>query len=79
MKVRVLHHNHCFDGLASAAVFSRFYRERLCDEVEIDYTGLAHTPNQRVIEEELFDGEVNAIEAARPWSAWADEQNARAC
>jgi len=61
MKVRVLHHNHCFDGLASAAVFSRFYQENISDVVEIDYTGLAHKPNQRVIEEELLDGEVNAI------------------
>ena len=61
MRVRVLHHNHCFDGLASAAVFSRFYRETMSANGEIDYTGLAHKPNQRVIEEELFDGEVNAI------------------
>lgn|SRR5262245_62073598 len=61
MKVRVLHHNHCFDGLASAAVFSRFYREIMSNNGEIDYTGLAHKPNQRVIEEELFDGDVNAI------------------
>jgi hypothetical protein len=61
MRVRVLHHNHCFDGLASAAVFSRFYRDIMSSNGEIDYTGLAHKPNQRVIEEELFDGEVNAI------------------
>jgi hypothetical protein len=61
MKVRVLHHDHCFDGLASAAVFSRFYREIASGGIEIDYTGLAHKPNQRVIEEDLLDGEVNAI------------------
>jgi len=24
--VRVLHHDNCFDGVASAAVFSTFYR-----------------------------------------------------
>jgi len=57
----VLHHDHCFDGLASAAVFSRFYRETINANVEIDYTGLAHKPNQRVIEEDLLDGEINAI------------------
>src|SRR5215470_880068 len=61
MKVRVLHHNHCFDGLASAAVFSRFYRDTLSTDVEVDYTGLAHKPNQRVIEEDLLDGDENAI------------------
>ena len=27
MRVRVLYHDHCFDGAASAAYFSRFYGE----------------------------------------------------
>jgi hypothetical protein len=61
MKLRVLHHDHCFDGLASAAVFSRFFSSRINSSAEIDYTGLAHKPNQKVIEEELFDGDQNAI------------------
>jgi nanoRNase/pAp phosphatase (c-di-AMP/oligoRNAs hydrolase) len=61
MKLRILHHDHCFDGFASAAVFSRFYREKVSTEAEIAYTGLAHKPNQKLIEEELFDGEENAI------------------
>jgi hypothetical protein len=61
MKLRILHHNHCFDGLASAAVFSRFFAEKIDPSAEIDYTGLAHKPNQKVIEEELFDGDQNAI------------------
>jgi hypothetical protein len=29
MKMKVLFHDSCFDGAASAAVFSRFYRERV--------------------------------------------------
>ena len=61
MRLRILHHNHCFDGLASAAVFARFFGERIEPEAEITYTGLAHKPNQRFIEEELFDGDQNAI------------------
>lgn len=61
MKLRVLHHDHCFDGLASAAVFSRFYSEELDATAEIAFAGLSHTPNQKVIEEELLDGEENAI------------------
>jgi|SRR5215213_3239348 len=61
MKLRILHHNHCFDGFASAAVFSRFYREKISPNAEISYQGLAHKPNQKFIEEELFDGDENAI------------------
>jgi len=61
MKLRILHHDHCFDGLASAAVFARFYVEALKPNAEVFYTGLAHKPNQKLIEEELFDGDENAI------------------
>lgn len=61
MKVRILHHDHCFDGFASAAVFARFFREKIDPNAEIGYTGLSHKPNQKFIEEELFDGDENAI------------------
>ena len=61
MKLRILHHDHCFDGFASAAVFSRFFSERIRGDAEISYTGLAHKPSQKLIEEELFDGDENAI------------------
>ena len=61
MKLRILHHDHCFDGFASAAVFSRFFSEKVRPDAEILYTGLAHKPNQKFIEEELFDGDQNAI------------------
>ena len=61
MKLRVLHHDHCFDGFASAAVFSRFFRDKVDGSAEISYSGLMHKPNQQFIEEELFDGDENAI------------------
>jgi hypothetical protein len=61
MKVKVLHHDHCFDGLASAAVFSSFITQKIDQSAEIGYTGLAHAPNQKVIEEQLLDGDINAI------------------
>ena len=61
MKLRILHHDHCFDGFASAAVFARFFGEKISPGAEITYTGLAHKPNQKLIEEELFDGDENAI------------------
>jgi hypothetical protein len=60
MRVRVLYHDHCFDGAASAAYFSRFLRESQHPAAEFAYTGMAHTAGQ-TFPEELFDGELNAI------------------
>ncbi|MGH9897026.1 MAG: phosphoesterase, partial [bacterium] len=60
MKVHVFFHDRCFDGAASAAVFSRLYRERLHADAEFSYTGLAHRASQ-LFDESLFDGDENAI------------------
>lgn len=60
MRVRVLYHDHCFDGAASAAFFSRFYRERFAPDAEFRYTGMAHKASQ-LFEDSLFDGDENAI------------------
>jgi hypothetical protein len=51
MKLRVLYHGHCFDGVASAATFTRFYLERIHADAEVAYGGLLHRPNNL-----LFDG-----------------------
>jgi hypothetical protein len=58
--VKVLFHDGCFDGAASAAVFTRFYRERVDDKATFTYQGLAHKRNDP-LDERLFDGEQNAI------------------
>lgn len=60
MRVRVLYHDHCFDGSASAAFFSQFYADRVASEAEFAYTGMAHTAGQS-FPDTLFDGEENAI------------------
>lgn len=60
MKVRILYHDHCFDGAASAAFFSRFYTDKFEAGAELLYTGMAHKPDQ-LFEEGLFDGDENAI------------------
>ena len=60
MKVRVLYHDKCFDGACSAAVFTRFYRERVKSDVEFAYTGLVHRAGA-LFEEKQFDGDENAI------------------
>jgi len=60
MRVRVLYHDHCFDGAAAAAFFTRFSRERFYPDAEYSYTGLMHKASQ-IFEEHLFDGDENAI------------------
>ncbi|PYV86054.1 MAG: phosphoesterase, partial [Acidobacteria bacterium] len=34
MKVKVFYHDKCFDGACSAALFARFYQERIREDVE---------------------------------------------
>lgn len=60
MRVRVMYHDHCFDGAASAAFFSRFYRDTFAPQAEFVYTGMAHKASQ-IFEDSLFDGDENAI------------------
>jgi len=58
--LRVLYHDNCFDGLASAAVFSRFYSAVVAPGAEIEYEGLAHKAGQ-LINENLFGPDNNVI------------------
>ena len=60
MKVRVCFHDKCFDGAASAAIFSRFYRERIRADAQFCYLGMTHKASQP-FEEDIFDGDENAI------------------
>jgi hypothetical protein len=59
-KLRVLYHDNCFDGLASAAVFSAFYRSCVQPAVEIEYEGLTHKAGQKM-GEEIFGPADNVI------------------
>jgi len=60
MRVRILYHDHCFDGAASAAYFTRFVEDKFYPGAEFTYTGMAHKASQ-LFEPALFDGDVNAI------------------
>ena len=60
MRIRVLYHDHCFDGAASAAFFSRFIRGAFQPDAAFSYTGMAHKASQ-LFEDRLFDGDENAI------------------
>jgi len=60
LKVRVFFHDKCFDGACSAALFSRFYRERIRDDVDFQFSGLVHRAGA-LFDESQFDGDENAI------------------
>jgi hypothetical protein len=60
LKVRVFYHDRCFDGACSAALFSRFYKERIRGEVEFMYSGLLHRAGA-LFNENDFTGDENAI------------------
>jgi hypothetical protein len=60
MKLRLLYHGHCFDGVASAAVFTRFYRDRIHPDATVEYGGLLHRPGS-LFDDAMFDGDENAI------------------
>jgi hypothetical protein len=60
LRVRVFYHDKCFDGASSAALFSRFYRERIRTNVEFVFSGLLHRAGA-LFNEKDFDGDENAI------------------
>ena len=60
MNLRILYHGHCFDGVASAATFTRFYKERIHPEAAVNYTGLLHRPGN-LFDPGQFDSDENAI------------------
>ena len=60
MLIRVFYHHKCFDGACSAALFSRFYRERIRTNAEFEFVGLVHRAGA-LFDENDFTGDENAI------------------
>ncbi len=60
MRVRIFFHDKCFDGTASAALFSRFYSERVRGDVAFQFSGLVHRAGA-LFNEKDFDGDENVI------------------
>ncbi len=60
MKLRILYHGNCFDGVSSAAIFSKFYRAKIDSSAEIAYTPTMHRAGN-AFDREQFDGDENAI------------------
>jgi hypothetical protein len=60
MKLRILYHGNCFDGVSSAAIFTKFYRATVDAGAEIGYTPTMHRAGN-AFDRDQFDGEENAI------------------
>ena len=48
MKLRILYHGNCFDGVSSAAVFTKFYRANVHPEAEVAYMPY-HAPSGKCL------------------------------
>ena len=60
MKLRILYHGNCFDGVSSAAIFTKFYRTKIDGDAVIGYTPTMHRAGNAFDREQL-DGDENAI------------------
>jgi hypothetical protein len=60
MKLRILYHGNCFDGVSSAAIFTKFYRAKVDPSAEVGYTPTMHRAGN-AFDREQFDGDENAI------------------
>ncbi len=60
MKLRILYHGNCFDGVSSAAIFTKFYRATFDANAEIGYTPTMHRAGNAFDADQL-DGDENAI------------------
>lgn len=60
MNLRILYHGNCFDGAASAAVFTKFYRSKIHPDAVFTYAPVAHRANN-AFDRTLLDGDENAI------------------
>lgn len=60
MRIKICYHGNCFDGVSSAAVFGRFYNERVHPDWERVYQPMMHRAGA-LFDENAFDGDENAI------------------
>ncbi len=60
MRLRILYHGNCFDGVSSAAIFTKFYRSTVDADAVIGYTPTMHRAGN-AFDREQFDGDENAI------------------
>ncbi|HEY3233574.1 MAG TPA: hypothetical protein VGJ84_02590 [Polyangiaceae bacterium] len=61
MRFVVATHGHCFDGLASATLFTRLMRDVSPNQTRLEYRGCGYGFGQPRADEALLNGEDNAI------------------
>lgn len=61
MKLRILYHGNCFDGVSSAAFFTKFYQTKVNPEAEIEYLPMMHQANNFFDKNLLISDGQNAI------------------
>jgi hypothetical protein len=61
MRALIATHGHCFDGFASAAVFSRMLTELHGPELTAEFAACGYSPGQLLASNSLFTGDVNAL------------------
>jgi hypothetical protein len=59
-RVKVLFHDNCFDGAASASLFSRFYAAKIDPAATFEFAGKAHGTGN-VYSDSSFSGDVNVV------------------
>jgi hypothetical protein len=59
-RVKVLFHDNCFDGAASASLFSRFYATKIDPQATFTFAGKAHGQGD-VYDDSSFDGDENVV------------------
>lgn len=60
MKLRILYHGNCFDGVSSAAIFTKFFRAKVDATADVRYTPTMHRAGN-AFDRDQFDGDENAI------------------
>jgi len=60
MKLRILYHGNCFDGVSSAAIFTKFYKTTVHPDADVFYTPTMHRAGN-AFDRDQFDGDENAI------------------
>ena len=60
MKINICYHGNCFDGVSSAAIFARFYADRINPGWEQVFRPMMHRAGA-LFDEAAFNGDENAI------------------
>jgi hypothetical protein len=61
-RVVVATHGHCFDGMCSAALFTRLMAQVHAGQaMRFEYRGMGYGPGQNGVDPKVLDGDVNAI------------------